>query len=393
MAVYIQGIGINNALGNNRESVFAQFNRNQGLGHKRVDPLISERAATVCRVVSELAEFPAGFERYSGRNNQMLYSAYLEIKPQVDAAIEKYGADRVAIILGTSTSGTGDGEAIRIEYQRATDMPDHYDFVKEETNGGAEFLQKLTGIKGICYTVSTACTSSGKSMISAKRYLDNNLYDAVIVGGADSLCGMTINGFDALESVDPNISVPFSKNRVGINLGEGGCLMLLSREKSDIQLLGVGESSDAHHMSAPDPEAVGAKLAMNQALDMAGLQGSDIAYINLHGTGTPKNDIMEAKAVYEVLGPDVPASSTKGLIGHTLGAASAQELGLCVLMLQSDINEQMIPPHLFDGEKDPELHDINLIAEPTPIRTPYMMSNSFAFGGSNASIIIGKVSG
>jgi len=219
----------------------------------------------------------------------------------------------------------------------------------------------------------------------------------VIVGGIDSLCQLTVNGFHALESVSKGHCNPFSANRDGINIGEGAALFTLTlatdntANEACVLLAGIGESSDAHHMSAPHPEGAGAIAAMQAALDDAQISAQEIDYINLHGTATPKNDAMESRAVLSVFGDTPPpASSTKPLVGHTLGAAGAIEAAFCYLLLSQHNHSFALPPHRFDGQQDPRDPSIALVA---PMQCAdhgklnYVMSNSFAFGGSNASLI------
>ncbi|MGS0535647.1 beta-ketoacyl synthase N-terminal-like domain-containing protein [Pseudoalteromonas sp. SaAl2] len=250
----------------------------------------------------------------------------------------------------------------------------------------SQFISLYLGVKGPAMTLSTACSSSAKAFATAQELIAADLADVAIVGGVDSLCGMTVNGFTALASTSAGISNPSSKNRDGINLGEAAALCIVEKQGT-IKLLGVGESSDAHHMSAPHPQGEGAVAAMRAALSRAGYQPSDVDYVNLHGTATPKNDEMEAIAVAEVFGTDTPCSSSKGMIGHTLGAAGATEIGLCWLLLGDD----EFAPHIWDGEADPALPTINLVPvgakSETKIKT--CLSNSFAFGGNNVSVLIG----
>ena len=219
-----------------------------------------------------------------------------------------------------------------------------------------------------------------------------DLCDAVIVGGADTLSALTVRGFQSLEAISRGVSNPMSVHRDGINIGEGACVMLMSRDPSEIELLGVGASSDAHHISAPDPTGAGASDAMLRALADASMPPRDIDYINLHGTGTPLNDSMESHAVERVFGPGVACSSTKPLTGHTLGAAGAIELALCWLTL-ADINvSNRLPPHRWDGARDPALATLHLVScgESMGARPTRCLSNSFAFGGNNASLVIGR---
>jgi 3-oxoacyl-[acyl-carrier-protein] synthase-1 len=215
--------------------------------------------------------------------------------------------------------------------------------------------------------------------------------DAVIVGGSDSLCKMTLNGFDCLDLISQDICNPFSQNRKGLNIGEGAALFILSKQTSGIALTGIGESSDGHHISTPDPEAKGAESAIKQALDMAGHQACDVGYINLHGTATGKNDEMESLVIHRIFGDQTPCSSTKSLLGHTLGAAAAHELGLCWLLLSEAYNpKQQLPEQVWDGVYDEGLMPINITKPNTQYINPIMMSNSFAFGGSNVSLVIEK---
>jgi 3-oxoacyl-[acyl-carrier-protein] synthase-1 len=212
----------------------------------------------------------------------------------------------------------------------------------------------------------------------------------VIAGGADSLCAFTINGVNALESVAAGRCTPFSSPRCGINIGEGAALFLMSREPGPVRLAGWGETSDAHHMSAPDPQGGGAIAAIATALSRAGVHARDIDYVNLHGTATPLNDAMESHAVAAILGTAVACSSSKPLTGHALGAAGAIEAGLCWLALARN-PARMLPPHWWDGAADPELPPLDLVAPGRRAHAPlrYALSQSFAFGGSNAALLLG----
>ncbi|MZT09646.1 beta-ketoacyl-ACP synthase, partial [Citrobacter amalonaticus] len=214
--------------------------------------------------------------------------------------------------------------------------------------------------------------------------------DVAIVGGADTLSRMPINGFHSLESLSPTRCLPFARDRSGITIGEGAALMLLTREPQPIALLGVGESSDAHHISAPHPEGVGAIRAIQQALDNAGLIPEQVGYINLHGTATPLNDQIESRVVNALFGERVPCSSTKHLTGHTLGAAGITEAALSMLILQHDLP---LPVQDFSlSPRDPALPPCGIIEQPQPLERPFILSNSFAFGGNNTSILLGRMS-
>ena len=212
--------------------------------------------------------------------------------------------------------------------------------------------------------------------------------DVVLVGGADTLCGLTLNGFYSLESLAAAICAPFARDRDGINIGEAAALCLLTREAGPVALLGAGESSDAYHVSAPHPEGFGAEAAMRMALEQGGVQPEQVGYINLHGTGTRLNDSMEAKAVHRLFGDRVPCSSTKALTGHTLGAAGATEAALAWLLLSEDLP---LPHQAYPAsERDESLAPIDLLLAPQPLARPLVLSNSFAFGGNNVSLLLAR---
>jgi 3-oxoacyl-[acyl-carrier-protein] synthase-1 len=251
----------------------------------------------------------------------------------------------------------------------------------------------------VALAISTACTSSASALVYARNLIELGVCDAVVAGGADIVSDTVLLGFHALEAVDLERCKPFSAHRRGINLGEGAALFLLSRESlaptggptAGLCLLGSGETADAHHMTAPDPSGAGAIRAMRLALAEAGCQAADIDYINLHGTGTPLNDAMESVATHAVFGAAIPCSSTKALVGHTLGAAGAMELGFCWLMM-SDLNpERRLAPQVWDGVYDPAVPAIGLAAPGAWVdRLDRCMSNSYAFGGCNVSLVIGR---
>ncbi len=226
------------------------------------------------------------------------------------------------MIVGTTTSGISDGEQALTTRKETGSYPNGYHYHQQEPINSGQFIADYYQLTGPCYTLSTACSSSGRVFLSAKRMLKAGLVDAVIVGGADSLCRLTLNGFHGLDSLSSSLCNPFSDNRNGINIGEGAAFMLLARTPDESQstphiaLLGIGDSSDAHHISAPHPEGTGAEVAMRKALADANLTPNDIGYINAHGTATPLNDAMEAKALARVFGNHVPVSSTKPLTGH-----------------------------------------------------------------------------
>jgi len=321
------------------------------------------------------------------RNNALLLAALAQIRGQVDAAIARHGAGRIGVVLGTSTSGVGESEAAIAALARDGQLPAGFHVEQQELGSPAAMLADLLGLGGPRYVVSTACSSGAKALASGARLLKAGLCDAVLVGGVDALCGMTVAGFTALDSVDPARCRPMSATRSGINIGEGAALFVLSREPSPVRLSGWGESSDAHHISAPEPSGRGALAAMREALQRAGLAPADIGYLNLHGTATPQNDAMESRAVAELFGLGLPCSSTKPLTGHALGAAGAIEAAIAWLTVAGD---GRLPVHHFDGQRDAELPPIALVApgRRLPEAPRHVMSNSFAFGGNNAALIL-----
>ncbi|HEX4300923.1 MAG TPA: beta-ketoacyl-[acyl-carrier-protein] synthase family protein [Gammaproteobacteria bacterium] len=385
--VYLHHLGIVNALGWDLASVRESLLAGSRAGMLQRDDLIKGRSVYAGTVSSELPALPAGLACYDSRNNRVLTAALAQIRPAVDAALARYGAARVGTIIGTSTSGIAEGERAILEQERQGRFPSDYDYRMQEISSPSEYLRQLLGLKGPCWTVSTACTSSAKAFSSARRLLSLDRCDAVIVGGADSLCRLTLNGFGALESLSKGPCNPSSKNRDGINIGEGAALFLMSREPGPIALLGIGESSDAYHISGPDPTGRGAEIALRQALTQAGVASVD--YLNLHGTATVQNDLMENAVVARVLG-QVPCSSTKPLVGHTLGAAGATEAAFCWMLL-SGASNPALPPHLWDGVVDPALAPLNFCPVGyVPKSCKVAASNSFAFGGNNACLVLGN---
>jgi len=345
----------------------------------------------VAEAKAKLEKLPPALANYNCRNNRLAASALEQIQPTLDAAIVRYGSSRVAVVMGTSTSGIAQSEqAVRTLLHKGK-YPPGYHAIQGVLGGLGEFVSAYLGTTGPCYTLSTACASSASAMLSARRLLRLGLCDAVVVGGVDSFCEMTLQGFASLEALSTSYCKPFSRDRDGINLGEAAAIFLLSREPGEVALLGGAASSDAHHISAPHPDGAGAYQAMSGALDDAGLRTDNISYLNLHGTGTVQNDSMEAKAVNKLFGKQLPCSSSKSLTGHTLGASGALELAICWLLLTQASNWRL-PPSLYTDEKDESLALIKLtgISDSGPKRPQFCLSNSFAFGGSNVSLLIGR---
>ncbi len=391
--LFLNACGLVNALGGDKQTILRHLSAGSVDGVLPWDIKIQQdKTVYVGQVHTELPQVPKQFKQFDCRNNQLMLSSLEQIQVEVDKLKSVYPLERIAIVLGTSTSGILEGEnALQVKVE-AGHFPPEFDYRQQEIGTSAIFLRDYLGIKGIAFTVSTACSSSAKVFASARRLINSDLCDAAIIGGVDSLCRLTVNGFSSLESVSSGRCNPMSANRDGINIGEAAALFILSRKESKIALLGVGESSDAHHMSAPHPEGKGAIAAMRAALKQADLAAQDIAYINMHGTATPLNDAMESLAIAQVFGTETPVSSTKPLVGHTLGAAGATETGFCWLLLNQPDSLVDLPPHIWDGVQDEKLPAINLIktAQLQISSNTALLSNSFAFGGNNASVIISR---
>jgi 3-oxoacyl-[acyl-carrier-protein] synthase-1 len=326
------------------------------------------------------------------RNNALLLATFAQIEPLFRALAHEIPAHCIAVVLGTSTTGIAESEAAVQQHHETGHLPEQYHYSQQELGSPSRTLAEFLGCAGPVYSVSTACTSSAKALISGARLLRANLADLVIAGGVDTLTRFTIAGFSSLEAVSAAPCLPFSANRCGINIGEAAALFLMRRKTADedegtVTLAGWGESSDGYHISAPDPEGAGAAKAMLEALTRAGCAANDIGYINLHGTATRHNDAMESRVVSRLF-PNCPTSSTKPLTGHTLGAAGALEAVLTWLAL-TDENHRL-PPHLWDGVQDPDDPPLSLVAPHTRVATPLRaaLSTSFAFGGSNAALLL-----
>lgn len=338
-----------------------------------------------------LPAIPFKAPAWQSRNNQFALFAYAQISHQVEQAVKQYGASRVGVVVGTSTSGIADAEhAVKEAIVSNGPAPEDYHYGIQEMGNTAQFVAKVSGATGPTYSISTACSSGAKALITAKRLMTAGLCDVVIAGGVDTLCQLTVQGFSALEAVSHQVCNPFSKNRNGINIGEAAALFVISKAPNGVLLNGAGESSDAHHISAPEPNGAGAEACMVMALADANLNPNDVDYINLHGTATALNDQMEARAVNRVFGNQVLCSSTKPFTGHTLGAAGALEAAIAWITLTSD--DRFVPVQRWDGEYDENLPEINLTkSSNAKQQIQAVMSNSFAFGGNNVALLLERV--
>lgn len=389
--VYLNGIGLCCALGIGAEAVAERIFRDRpesGVQASSAFPGRERMVGLVPGVLPALDDRPPPLQ---GRNNALLRLALDDLGDALRAALEGVDPCRVAMVIGSSTSGIGETErAFRHRDGNGT-LPAGFHYAMQEMGTPARFLAYELGLPAAPRAViSTACSSSAKALATAARLIRSSRADVVIAGGADSLCGFTLAGFSALEAVSPERCNPFSANRRGINIGEGAALFIVSRRPGPVRLCGWGESADAHHMSAPDPSGRGARLAIESALHRAGLAAADIDYVNLHGTATAQNDAMEGPVSAAIYADGTPMSSTKPLTGHALGAAGAIEAALCWLMLARNPQRRLLP-QLWDGVADPSLPRLRFVApgerSSTPIR--HVASHSFAFGGSNAALILG----
>lgn len=330
---------------------------------------------------------------YECRNNRLAQMG-LELDGYalaVAQAREKYGAARIGVFMGTSTSGILQTELAYRHRDPVTGMlPADYHYAEtQNTFSLADFVQRYLGLSGPAVTVSSACASSAKVFAHAARMMAADVCDAAVVGGVDSLCLTTLYGFNSLGLTARTPCRPYDVCRDGISIGEGAGFALLEKTSAqapvgEMQLLGVGESGDAYHMSTPHPEGLGAKLAMQQALHTAGLAPADIDYINLHGTATKANDASEDKAVYALFGDATPCSSTKGATGHLLGAAGITEAIIALLAIEQDL----LPGGMHTQHIDPALRSHYLL-DNRDARVRRVLSNSFGFGGSNCSLVLG----
>jgi 3-oxoacyl-[acyl-carrier-protein] synthase-1 len=332
------------------------------------------------------------FSRFDCRNNRLAQRALTQdgFQPAIEAAKARYGAARIGIFLGTSTSGILQTEQAWRRRDGDGRLPAEFDYAgTQSTFSVAGFVTALLGVSGPAFVVSSACASTAKVFATAARMIETGLCDAAIVGGADSLCLTTLYGFNALQLLATGPCRPFDAARDGLSLGEAAGFALLERPApavaGELVVLGVGESSDAHHMSAPHPDGAGAALSMSRALAAADLRPDQIDYINLHGTATRIGDAAEDRAVVSLFGEATPCSSTKGHTGHTLGASGIVEAIIAAL----SITEGLIPGSPHTQARDPDLR-CQYIGAARPARLDHVLSNSFGFGGSNASLILGR---
>ena len=375
------------------QTLAALLQRRAGLAPCAFDTV--DMAAFIGEVAGvDAVQLPAHLADFDCRNNRLALLGLMQdgFAEAVRAAIAKYGAQRIGVFLGTSTSGILQTElAYRHRDPVTGALP--ADFIYRTTHNTfsvADFTRHYFGLTGPAAVVSSACSSSAKVFSSARRMVAAGLIDAAVVGGVDSLCLTTLYGFNSLGLISEQACRPFDAQRNGLSIGEAAAFALLERapehlDADAVLLLGIGESSDAYHMSSPHPDGLGARMAMQDALKMADLKPSEIDYINLHGTATQSNDAAEGKAVAAIFGSATPCSSTKGATGHTLGAAGGVEAMICALALQHGL----LPAGLNTRQLDPAL-DVDYVLENRERPVARALSNSFGFGGTNCSLIFGR---
>ncbi len=392
--LYISHFTMSNALG--RGVIASLYALKAGQGGLTPCDFADADLQTYIGRVRDLDEEPltGALAKYDCRNNR-LAKVGLE-QDRFAHVVENlklhYGTDRIGVFLGTSTSGIRQTEIAYKQRDSETGiLPQDFDWTHtHNTYSVARFTREYFQLQGPAAVISTACSSSAKVFATANRFIQMGLCDAAIVGGVDSLCLTTLLGFNSLELVSPDVCRPWDINRKGINIGEAAGFAIVEKNPSSdcsIGLLGYGESSDAYHMSTPHPQGQGAAKAMCAALKKAGLQPEQVDYVNLHGTATKSNDSAEDHAVSQVFGTFTPCSSTKGFIGHTLGAAGITESIICFLAME----HQFMPPSLNTQERDPGLA-AQIVLETKECDVQITMTNSFGFGGNNCSLVFGKLS-
>lgn len=385
--VHISAYTVTSALGRGRGAhVDALSDERSGLEPQAVD------CCTLSTYVGQVAgldqPLPDALSPWDCRNNRLAQLALSQdgFLDQVHERRAHLGADRIGVFIGTSTSGVQQAELAYRRRDRAADhLPDWFlHRYTQNTFSAADFVRWALDLRGPTVALATACSSSAKAFASARRSMAAGFCDAAVVGGVDSLCLTTLYGFNSLQVVSSEPCKPADARRNGLSIGEAAGFALLEPGAGELMLLGYGESSDAHHMSAPEPEGRGALAAMRDALMRARLEPSQIDYINLHGTATPANDLAEDRAVRNIFGREVPQSSTKGWTGHTLGAAGIVEAALSLICIE----EGFLPRSLNTRDKDPAIEG-NVLLESRRARVAHVLSNSFGFGGNNCALIFG----
>ncbi|WP_231893493.1 beta-ketoacyl-ACP synthase [Bathymodiolus septemdierum thioautotrophic gill symbiont] len=386
-ALQITASTLVNALGVGKGTTLeAMFNSSSGLRNVHYPGMNFNTFLGLVNSVNNV-ELEDPLTKFSCRNNRLAKLALdtNDFRNEVDMAIERYGKDRIGVFLGTSTSGIAETENAYIGRNEETGKLLNIDMLyTDNTSSIQRYVCRSLGLTGVGMVISTACSSSAKVFASAYRHIQAGFCDAAVVGGVDSMCLTTLYGFNALQLVSEGICRPWDKNRQGINIGEAAGFVLLEKSSGNnhIRLTGYGESNDAYHISSPHPKGAGGKMAMESALMAAGINATDINYVNLHGTATPSNDQSESIGLSTVFNSEILCSSTKGMTGHTLGAAGINEAIICILALENSI----IPANINLDTVDENL-PVQVLTKSVKKSLNHIMSNSFGFGGSNCSLI------
>jgi len=383
----VRAVTVTSALGAGAAALRAALREKRG-GLRRNDFTASPLETWIGRIDGlESSSLPERFARLDCRNNRLAWLA-LRQDGFLDAVAEarmRHGSGRIAVLVGTSTASIGATEEAYRALAATGGIPASLtEPILHVAHSLGRFVQDALELDGVCTTVATACSSSAKVFAQAERLIRTGLADAAIVGGVDTLCGSVLYGFNSLELVSPEPCRPFDKARNGISIGEAGGFALLEREGHGPWLLGYGESSDAHHMSSPHPEGLGARLAIHAALESSGLRASDIGYLNLHGTASARNDEVEAVVIAGIFPSTAQAGSTKGWTGHALGAAGFLEAAISLETLRSGRTPGMLNTTTLDAACGPQVR-----LDPAPLAQPFVLSNSFGFGGSNCVLAFG----
>ena len=358
-------------LGNNIDEIFENALKGSNEFLSPLEDIVKDKKFYFGKVNCDLPQIKD--ERFNLRVNRLLLHLLNNMEENLEQLFEKYPKSRIGTVIATTNSGIE-------EYEKSHNKK-HF-----EIGNPAEFIKYQLGLESFYTSVSTACSSGIKAFATARKLISNGICDAVIVGGTDALSKLPVFGFHSLEILSETKTNPFSKNRNGINLGEGAALFIVEKAVNGIKIKGIGETSDAYHSATPDPKGIEAERAMKIALKEANLVPDAIDYINLHGTGTKTNDLMEANAVYNLFGCCTEVSATKPLTGHCLGAAASIETALCCHI----IKHNTIIPHVYDGKYDYALPDINLITKPVNKKIDNVLCNAFGFSGTNAVMILGR---
>ena len=382
MTVYVEALSLVNALGADDDEILANLAEGRAPGMEGpVVRAVDGFEAPFARVTIDLPDTNPP----SSRNNRLLHACWSRKKSEFEGLLKDFDAGRIAVVLGTSTSGSEEFSDWWKARKNGAELPPFAAEWQEMGDPARDFADFI-GAKGPAYTLATACTSSARAVISAARLLEAGLADAVIAGGADTFADMPLNGFHALGVLAGERTRPLTDHRPGITIGEGAGLMLLTRRPASVKLSGWGESSDGHHMSSPEPEGRGAEAAIRGALARADKQPGDIVYVNLHGTGTGQNDASELAAMSRVFEGRTAMSSTKTYTGHTLGAAGVTDAGLLVLGLMK--GALRLPAQFSEGQTpDESLPLAGVLREPAVIKAGPVMSTNLAFGGSNTALV------